>query len=794
MHCRYHHDGVSSGKRICLLLHYLSGLILLLLLPLRIAMATQEDTSEFPHQVLVIALKINAQPIGTGVVALRTTEGDWLLPMTVLRAAHVVIPETPTLRFNEADYLSFAALGGTESTFDEQQQALDVRLNPSQFTPTQLTGDLRRGAADQSARPAGAFFNYDLTFDHTQNGTGYTLFSEIGAALGSGVGVSNFLFIDRPGLRESIRLDTTFTVDYTDRAASLRVGDTISRPPTPLGRPVRLAGLQWSTNFQTQPGLVTMPVATLSGQAALPSTIDLYVDNVLQARNPVPPGPFSISTPPLVAGDGEVLLKVTDLSGQQQLISQRFYASTVLLASGLSDYSFEIGALRRNYGLLSNDYGDALVSAGWRHGLTNSLTIEAGASLQQHGPAGLLAGASSAMAGVGIGSIAIGLSHDAAGSGMQIGLGFERRSAQHSFSARMQFASSGYRQSGVDPAQAIRRLNSLFYGYRIGDLGSIGLSFTRQQRMDAQAISIASASISSRQSAWGSLGLSLIRTQSDRSDTSLNLFWAMSLGRGTSISAFHAQTAQGDAQQIMNLQKNMEPGEGWGYRLQAARNAAQQASVYGQNAYGMGRIEVAELDSHTSLRAGLSGGVALLDGRGFLTRRIDGSFGLVRMPGFANVRVYVDNQLAGRTDADGFALLPRLYPYIKNNVSVEQLDVPLDAQIDTLRVSPVPAWRSGVLIDVPVRAASGATLDLNLDDGTPVPAGAAAILVLDDGKASDTFVVGHQGLLYLSGLRAENHLQVTWPAGECRAHLAYTPEKGSVPHLGPVVCERAGGR
>jgi outer membrane usher protein len=507
----------------------------------------------------------------------------------------------------------------------------------------------------------------------------------------------------------------------------------------------------------------------------------------------VPPGPFSISTPPLVAGDGEVLLKVTDLAGQEQLISQRFYASTVLLADGLSDYSFEAGVLRRNYGSLSNDYGDALVSGGWRHGLKNNLTIEAGASFQQHGPAGLLAGISAGMAGIGIGSMAIGLSHGDAGTGMQMGLGFEQRSAKHSFAARMQFASSDYRQSGIDPAQALRRLDSLFYGYRLDHLGSIGVSYTRQQRMGTEPVSIANISFSSRQSDWGSLGLSLIQTRSDRTDRSLNLFWAMSLGRGTSTSAFHAQPAHGDAQQIVNLQKNMEPGEGWGYRLQAAHNAAQQASVYGQNAFGMGRIEVAELENHTSLRAGLSSGVALLDGKGFLTRRIDSSFGLVRMPGFANVRIYVDNQLAARTDADGFALLPRLYPYMKNNVSVEQLDVPLDAQIDTLRISPVPAWRSGVLIDVPVRAASGATLDLQLDDGTPVPAGATVTLTSDDEREPETFIVGHQGLLYLSGLKAENQLQVRWPGGQCTVSVSYAAEKGSVPHLGRLTCAKARG-
>ncbi len=792
MQPRWHRDSASIPARVrwspCL-----SALLLILALFARPAAVAQETSPAPSHQVLLVALSVNAQLIGQGVIVLRSDGGGWMLPAATLREANVAVPERPTLRFNEADYVALSTLGGAQSTFDDARQALDIRLDAAQFVATRLAG---RPAIHHGlpARPAGGFINYDLMIERTPVGSGHTLYSDVGVALGSGVALSDFLRIERPGLRESIRLSSSLTFDHVERAASLRIGDAITRPPTSLGRPVRFGGLQWSTNFQTQPGLVTVPVATLSGQAALPSTIDLYVNNVLQARNAVPPGPFSISTPPLVSGEGEVMLKVTDLSGQEQLISQRYYASTVLLAAGLTDYSFEIGALRRNYGLSSDDYGDAFVSAGWRQGLSDRLTVEAGASLQQHGPAGLLAGAAAALPGIGSATIALGLSHGDAGTGAQLGLGIERRSVWHSFSARTQIAGKDYRQAGVDAAQAVRRLDSLFYGYRIGDLGSIGLSYTRQQRMAEQAVSIASASFSSRQYGWGSVGVSLIQTRADRSDTSLNLFWAMPLGRGTSASAFHVQPAHGDAQQVLNLQKNMEPGEGWGYRLQAARNAPQQASVYGQNSYGFGRLEFADLDGQTSVRAGLAGGVALLDGKRFLTRRIDGSFGLVRMPGFANVRVYVDNQLAARTNADGYALLPRLYPYMKNGVSVEQLDIPLDAHIDTLRVHPVPAWRSGVLIDFPVRPASSATLELQQDNEQPVPAGARVTLAAADDSAAQVFVVGREGLLYLSGLQADNRIHATWPGGECEARVAYVPEQGSVPHLGTVTCSASGGR
>ncbi len=748
---------------------------------------------QFPgdFEIQIVALSINAQPMGQGVIALRSPAKEWLLPATALRAANVNIAGLSVVRFEEGDYIPLGAFDVTRVRFDELQQSLDVQMAAEMFAPTRLHGRDPRNFSD-IARPAGGFINYDLLIEHAPNGAGFTLFTELGSAVGRGVGIANFLFIDRPELRESLRLDTAFTMDDVGRAESLRLGDTISRPSTILGRAVRFGGLRWGSNFQTQPGLVTVPVATLAGQAALPSTLDLYVDNVLQTRSAIPPGPFSISTPPMVAGDGEVLLKVTDIAGQQQIISQPFYASMELLAPGLSDYSLEVGALRQNYGLRSNDYGHAFISGSWRQGISDGLTVEAGAGVEQQGPTGLLAGMSTAIAGIGTGTIAVGASRDDAGAGFQIGWRFDRRTARHSFSARTQIADKDYRQTGVDATQAVRRLDSLFYGYRMGELGSLGVAYTRQQRATMPAISIVSVSVSSRQSRWGHLGMSLVQTRADQTDTSLNFFWSMSFGSGVSASAFHWQPGRGESGDSVTLQKNMAPGEGWGYRLQAARNAAQQAFLYGQNDYAAGRLEFAELEGQTSVRTGIAGGVAFVDGKSFFSRRIDGSFGLIRMPGFPNVRIYVENQLASHTNADGYALLPRLSPYMKNNVSIEQLDIPLDAQIDTLKTYPIPAWRSAVLIDVSAKPAANATVELFLDDGKPVPAGASAIIIFPDGRVSEPFAIGHDGLLYLAGLTEKNQIQVVWPTGQCTAYVAYVPEKGNVPHLGRFNCLGSG--
>jgi outer membrane usher protein len=544
--------------------------------------------------------------------------------------------------------------------------------------------------------------------------------------------------------------------------------------------------LQYSTNFLTQPGLIITPMTTLGGQAALPSTLDLYVNNVMQSSRQIPPGPFSVSTAPIVAGDGEVSMRVRDIAGREEIISQRFYTSTALLAPGLSDFSFEGGFLRKNFGRESNDYGDFFGSGSYRIGLSPTLTAEGSAQVQQGGLTSFSGGITSAFAGVGTATIALAYSHSSAGDGLQSLLGFERRSGRHSFALRTQIASENFRQVGVDTAQIIRRLDTAFWSYRLEGLGSVSLSYLSQQANNNRSAEIYSASFSTLRYSWGTFIVSAMQSRAETSQSSIYFLWVLPLEREVSASVMHLRGPNQQDQTIFQANKSLPPGEGVGYRLQAAVNASQQAAVFGQNRYGLGRLEVAELNGQTSARASVTGAIARLENQWFLTQRINSSYGLVKIPGLNNVRVYVDNKLATRTNSDGYAFLPRLHPYVRNHVSIDQIDLPIDATIDSLTVRPVPAWRSGVVIDFPVRQQVSATLNLVLPDGKPVPAGALIRLH----QADTIFAVGREGLTFVSGLEKENQLTVSWGSRRCKVLLPFSaPAETVIPHLGEFICK-----
>lgn len=71
---------------------------------------------------------------------------------------------------------------------------------------------------------------------------------------------------------QRLRLDSTWTYKDPERILTYRAGDMISSGLA-WTRPVRLGGVQVQRDFATRPDLVTLPLPSFSGSAAVPSDI-----------------------------------------------------------------------------------------------------------------------------------------------------------------------------------------------------------------------------------------------------------------------------------------------------------------------------------------------------------------------------------------------------------------------------------------------------------------------------------------------------------------------------------------
>jgi outer membrane usher protein len=233
------------------------------------------------------------------------------------------------------------------------------------------------------------------------------------------------------------------------------------------------------------------------------------------------------------------------------------------------------------------------------------------------------------------------------------------------------------------------------------------------------------------------------------------------------------------------LQRNLPSGEGYGYRLQARSDGAKEGDLTLQNNIGTYSLGVAQADGSTTTRVGVSGGVVVAGSDMFMTRRVDQSFAVVRIPDYPNVRILTDNQPAGRTDAGGNALIPRLRAYDKNMITLDQRDLPLDAEIKALRVEAVPYFRSGVDVKFPIKHSRGATFTVQLEDGTPLPVGASVQEVGRDAS----FTAGYAGEVYVTGLGPTTRLRASWSDQSCEFDVRFTPSKDPLPDLGNFICK-----
>lgn len=151
-----------------------------------------------------------------------------------------------------------------------------------------------------------------------------------------------------------IRLDSSYTFSDPGSQRRYRLGDFIAEGLA-WARPTRQGGAQLTSDFSMRPDLVTFPLPSLSGSAAVPCTLDVLVNGNRLLSRPVNAGPFEIPQLPVVTGAGSISMTLTNALGRQVLTTLPFYASSSLLAPGLQTFAAQAGAVRRNWGVPSND-------------------------------------------------------------------------------------------------------------------------------------------------------------------------------------------------------------------------------------------------------------------------------------------------------------------------------------------------------------------------------------------------------------------------------------------------------
>ncbi len=748
--------------------------------------AVAASGAEFHERLLLV--DINQQQLNQTVLLLEDNSGAIYVRSQDLQRWRFRPPDAgAAIEYLGEQYFPLGAVQDVSHVYDPAKLTLQIEVRSEAFTETTRSSQLKKSPPPLTPNPGG-FINYDLFVAHATDSTQRSGQFELGFFNRFGVGTSSLLADNFDSSTRVTRLDTTWTSDSPEQLQTLRLGDATSFPGT-WGRSLRFGGIQFNTNFGTQPGMVTAPAQSAVGQAVLPSTVDVFINNALVSRQQVPPGPFTISNLPIVIGAGTVQLVVRDMFGREQLITQSFYASQSLLREGLQSFSYELGFVRENLGINSNDYGALLGSGTYRRGLSEHFTGELHAeAMQDQATAG--AGGDLMVPQLGTLSSYFAGSHSKSGSGSLALLGIVRLAHPWSLGARTQWTSSGFTQIGLPPLQSHpAQLSSVNLSYATFNGGAAGIAYVKQLNRGQTDTRIATLSYSVALGTVGTFSISALRNLASDGNTTLFAMINMPLGTSTSVS-INAQSERGGSSGSRDtftttLQRNLPGGEGYGYHLQARTDKNLEASYALQNNIGTYTLEAAHNQGYNATRLNASGGIALLGGDAFMSRRIDQSFAVARVADYPDVRVLVDNQAAARTDAQGNALIPRLRAYDINTISIDQRDLPLDAQIGTLKLDAIPYYRSGIDIRFPIRHANGATLSIRLENGKPLPVGASVEVVGKD----ETYTVGYGGEVYLVGLAATTRLRAKWRNQSCEFEIYYATSADPLPDLGTFICK-----
>lgn len=758
----------------------------------------------------LVEVDINGQKLDQTVLVLEDKVGVLYLWSEDLRRWRFHEPkQTPAIEYQGQQYYPLSAISDISHVYDRQKLTLTLQVRPEAFSMTRLTSQYVNLPPPTRSGPGG-FMNYDLFAANSSASNQQSGQIEFGFFNSLGVGTTSLLAQNLGNTSSATRLDSTWTTDFPEKMETLRLGDVISTAGS-WGLPVKFGGIQFGRNFGTQPGFITYPMQGIVGQAVLPSTVDVFINNALVSRQSVPPGPFSIRNLPIVSGAGQTQLVIRDLFGRQQIINQPFYASQALLKKGLDSFSYEFGVIRNNYGINSNDYKNWLGSANYRRGLTDFLTGEFHSEAMQNQQAAGVGG-DYLIPQIGTFSSFIAGSHgrlapnyvapqiypfvvypqtgNIPNSGALVLLGVDRLAQPWSFSGRTQWATSGFAQVGQQAFQlAPARQTSANMSYTMGSAGSIGVAYINQINRSQPNNRIATASYSVSAGALGTVSISVLKEFSGSGGTTIFALYSIAIDATTSASLSAQSSHSGSTGDSNNatatLQRNLPSGDGYGYLVQARTDNSSQATYSFQNSAGTYMAGVAQDQGSAATRLGATGGIAFLEGDVFMSRRIDQSFAVASIPDYPNVGVLADNQPVARTNSKGNALVPRLRAYDRNVISIDQIDLPMDATIKAVKVEAVPYYRSGVVVKFPIERSFGATFTINLEDGSPIPVGAA---VLVDGK-DDVYIVGYDGAVYVVGLTPTTHLHATWKNQSCAFDINYVASADPLPDLGTVICK-----
>lgn len=738
---------------------------------------------------LYLDLLVNQVPKAE-LVPVQQRAGRLYVASDALRAAGILVPGDPQ------GEVALEGIAGLHVDYDSQNQRLLLQVPPA-WLPDQQFGGRNLYPASDARSSFGALLNYDLYLNDTDDAGTYLaawnelrVFDSWGTFSTTGQWRESFNGAPNNQSREGfLRYDTTWRFTDEQRLLTYEAGDLVTSA-LPWSSSVRVGGLQVSRDFAARPDLVTYPLPAFAGEAAVPTSLDLFINGYKTSTTDLQPGPYTLTNVPFINGAGEAVVVTTDALGRQVSTTLPFYVTSSLLAEGLSDFSVAAGSLRRDYAVKDFGYGPAVASASLRHGVSDYFTLETHAETAESMMLGGLGG--NLRLGIfGVLNAAVAQSRFEGDTGQQVALGYQynsrrigfnyQRIERHGDYADLTLVDNPYTRLSTRSEQATVSLNLDRYG-------SVGAGYFDVRAGDGSRTRLINLSWSKPLWRNSSLYLSANRDVGD-SQWAVQAQLVVPFDTHGTLAFSAERSKDGQDLQRVNYSRAVPVGGGVGYNLGYAnggdRGAYRQADVTWRLQSVQLQAGVYGSSDEMTRWADASGSLVLMDSGMFAANRIDDAFVVVSTSGYADVPVRYENQVVGRTDRNGRLLVPYSSGYYRGKYEIDPMELPADVLASTVEQRVAVRRGSGYLLEFPLKRVLAASIVLVDANQHELKLGSRVRDTQSGGEA----VVGWDGLVYLENLSAHNRLQVdVADGGQCQVEFDLPEGEGPIPLIGPLVC------
>lgn len=703
-------------------------------------------------------------------------------------------------------------LPGVVVRYDEANQSLTLQAPDAMMETYEVQlGGIPQQTNLSAIRPiTSAILNYGL-YDTNQGGRNYVS-GNFEGLLSTNAGIFSTTAIYNQdatsGYASTVRLDSSWRYVDAQNIRSYTIGDFVSNALS-WTNSVRLAGFQFASAFEQRPDIVTAALPQFSGSAALPSTLDLYVNQQEVFAGQVPSGPYQLKSLPYVSG-GDVTLVATDATGRQITTTQAYYYNAQQLRQGVFEYSLDVGVPRLNYGLQSSDYDDTVFASGsMRYGLTSQTTIEGHTESSADGLANLGGGIVQGLGGYGTISASLASSHYKDWTGTQASLNVEGQIDDVRLYAGTQRTFGDYFDLARVSSYRYQRSHPLFDA---GDAANpaetaeataidrAGISFT--PGFDPTSVNLSYNRISYSGGTLRTVNMSLSRALTHRVSVFANAYTDLDnhADRGVylsvSINLDHNITTQstvtsnnghmGYTQQVNGLAGQRQGDVGWGVATSYYADAPNQGDAYlsWRTNYAQLRGDVYQYGSSTRTDLSAEGSVVIAGGGVFAAPQIGNAYAIVTNAG-PGAEVMQGGVLIGQANSSGRLFLPDITPYYEQHVYLDPSTLADGWQPAVTEQVAVAGYRQGTIIDFGAKRIHDAVLTLRGKDGKPIAPGYTVQL-----EGGESAPVGYDGQVYFQELKAHNRISIDLGvAGTCTASFDYDVNGKPQQQIGPLTCQ-----